>query len=88
MRAGCGAALFVSVLSVSPWLVFAAEAPVRAIVLGIAQDGGVPHIGCAREPCASARRDPSLRRRVACLGLVDERSGRRFLIDAAGPRTR
>ena len=46
------------------------------------QDGGVPHIGCRQPFCVSARRDPSLRRRVACLGLVDELSGLRFLIDA------
>lgn len=54
----------------------------RAIVLGIAQDGGMPHIGCAQEACSRARQDQSLARRVASLGLVDERSGRRFLIDA------
>ncbi|HSB61891.1 MAG TPA: hypothetical protein VLI67_09235, partial [Vicinamibacteria bacterium] len=30
---------------------------VRAIVLGIAQDGGVPHIGCREERCEAARRD-------------------------------
>ena len=55
---------------------------VRAIVLGIAQDGGVPHIGCREERCEAARRDPSRRERVACLGLVDEQEGKRFLIDA------
>lgn len=74
--------LVLSALSVSSWPVLAEEAPVRAVVLGIAQDGGVPHIGCAQELCVSARRDPSRRQRVASLGLVDDRSGRRFLIDA------
>ena len=54
----------------------------RAVVLGIAQDGGVPHIGCRQERCVLARRDPSRRERVACLGLVDEQAGRRFVIDA------
>jgi len=53
---------------------------VRAVVLGIAQDGGVPHIGCRQERCEAARRDPSRRERVASLGLVD--ADRRFLIDA------
>jgi pyrroloquinoline quinone biosynthesis protein B len=57
-------------------------APARAVVLGIAQDGGVPHIGCRQPLCVSARRDPALRQRVACLGLIDEASGQRFLIDA------
>jgi pyrroloquinoline quinone biosynthesis protein B len=55
---------------------------VYAVVLGIAQDGGVPHIGCRQELCVAARRHPERRRRVASLGLVDERSGRRYLIDA------
>jgi pyrroloquinoline quinone biosynthesis protein B len=55
---------------------------VRAIVLGIAQDGGVPQLGCKQDLCVAARRDPSKRERVACLGLVDEAEGRRFLIDA------
>jgi pyrroloquinoline quinone biosynthesis protein B len=59
-----------------------AESRPRAVVLGIAQDGGVPHIGCRQERCVLARRDPSRRERVACLGLVDEQAGRRFLIDA------
>ena len=58
----------------------APAARVRAVVLGIAQDGGVPHIGCRQERCEAARRDPSRRERVASLGLVDE--DRRFLIDA------
>jgi pyrroloquinoline quinone biosynthesis protein B len=58
----------------------AARGP-RAIVLGVAQDGGVPHIGCRQELCMSARADPSQRRRVSSVGLVDP-DGSRFLIDA------
>jgi pyrroloquinoline quinone biosynthesis protein B len=60
----------------------AVDPPVRAVVLGIAQDGGVPHIGCTQPLCVRARRDPSRRQRVACLGLIDDRAGSRFLIDA------
>lgn len=60
-----------------------AETPaVRAVVLGTAQDGGVPHIGCRQDLCVAARNDPSRRRRVACLGLIDDKAGARFLIDA------
>jgi pyrroloquinoline quinone biosynthesis protein B len=54
----------------------------QAIVLGISQDGGVPHAGCRQPLCEAARRDPRLRVRVACLGLIDPASGKRFLIDA------
>jgi pyrroloquinoline quinone biosynthesis protein B len=55
---------------------------VEAVVLGIAQDGGVPHLGCRQKLCVDARRDPSKRRLVASLGLVDDRAGKWFLIDA------
>src|SRR6185503_3101473 len=37
---------------------------VEAVVLGIAQDGGVPHLGCQQALCVRARRDPSARRFV------------------------
>src|SRR5215470_536980 len=55
---------------------------VEAVVLGVAQDGGVPHLGCRQALCVEARRDPSKRRLVAALGLIDPASGKRFLIDA------
>ena len=60
----------------------AAPGGVEAIVLGIAQDGGVPHAGCKQTLCVEARRDPKKRRHVASLGLIDWVSGKRFLIDA------
>lgn len=59
----------------------AAEPP-YALVLGVAQDGGVPHAGCRQRPCEEARKDPSKRKLVASLGLVDPAAGKRFLIDA------
>jgi pyrroloquinoline quinone biosynthesis protein B len=55
---------------------------VEAVILGIAQDGGVPHLGCRQKLCVEARKDPSRRRRVSSLGLVDPSAGKRFLIDA------
>jgi pyrroloquinoline quinone biosynthesis protein B len=60
----------------------AAAPGVRALVLGIAQDGGVPHIGCRQDLCVKARNDPRQRQRVASLGLVDDETDKRFLIDA------
>lgn len=54
----------------------------EAVVLGIAQDGGVPHLGCRQKLCVEARRDPAKRRLVASLGVVDHAAGRRFLVDA------
>lgn len=59
-----------------------AEHPVAAVVLGITQDAGYPHVGCHRACCVPAWRLPLVRRHVACLGLVDFRSRRCWLIDA------
>jgi pyrroloquinoline quinone biosynthesis protein B len=54
-----------------------------AVVLGTAQDGGLPQLGCRRPCCESARLDPGRRRRVASLAVVDPESGRRWLFDAS-----
>lgn len=48
------------------------------IILGVAQDGGVPHIGTA----SPAWKDSSLRRNAACIGIVDPISGQWWMIDA------
>lgn len=53
--------------------------PPYAVVLGIAQDGGVPQAGSKRDP---AWEHPDLRRRVVSLGLVDPVSGSRWLFEA------
>ena len=62
------------------------EAAPYAVVLGIAQDGGVPHAGCRQPLCVDARTDPAKALRVASLGLVDPPAGKRFLIDATPDR--
>ena len=55
---------------------------VEAILLGTAQDGGVPQAGCACNHCLAARADPGLRQYVASLGLVDRDAGQSWLLDA------
>ena len=55
---------------------------VEAILLGTAQDGGVPQAGCYCPRCLIARADPVGRRWVACLALVDHTSHQSWLIDA------
>jgi pyrroloquinoline quinone biosynthesis protein B len=57
-----------------------APSPPYAIVLGTAQDGGYPHVGCACVACRAAAADPEKARRVACLGLVTR--GGIALVDA------
>jgi pyrroloquinoline quinone biosynthesis protein B len=51
------------------------------VVLGTAQDGGVPHVSCSCPRCEAARRDPSRRRGVASIAVIVPSTGRRFLID-------
>ena len=55
---------------------------VEAILLGTAQDGGVPQAGCDCAHCRAARIDPAERRWVACLALVDHVAHQAWLIDA------
>ena len=59
-----------------------ADAP-YVLVLGTAQDGGLPQLGCREACCDAARADPTRRRLVTSLLLVDPRDGRRWLIDAS-----
>lgn len=53
------------------------------LVLGTAQDGGLPQIGCDLACCRAARADASRARAVSSLLLVDPRSGKRWLLDAS-----
>jgi pyrroloquinoline quinone biosynthesis protein B len=57
------------------------------VVLGTAQDAGLPQIGCNDAQCVAARRDPSQRRFASSILLADPRSGSRWLFDA-GPDLR
>ena len=59
------------------------EAGPFVLVLGTAQDGGIPHLGGTAAPDLAARRDPAHRRLVTSLLVVDPRSGRRWLVDAS-----
>ncbi|MDI9403783.1 MAG: MBL fold metallo-hydrolase, partial [Limnohabitans sp.] len=49
------------------------------VVLGIAQDGGVPQAGSFGD---ARWNDPGQRRHVVSLGVVDPSSGKRWIIDA------
>ncbi len=52
------------------------------LVLGTAQDAGVPQVNCFSPNCEAVRQGLRQRPRVASLGVVDPQDGRRFLIDA------
>lgn len=57
---------------------------VSAVVLGIMQDAGLPHVGCRCARCREAFDHPERAGRAACLALVDERAdpAQVWLIDA------
>ncbi|MCI0342132.1 MAG: MBL fold metallo-hydrolase [Planctomycetales bacterium] len=50
-------------------------------VLGIAQDGGVPHLGCRKSCCEGARKDPARRSRVSSVALCHVATGKRWIVD-------
>ncbi len=50
------------------------------VVLGVMQDGGLPHPGCACDRCDAAADGERQREHVACLGLTDGQ--RAYLFDA------
>ena len=52
------------------------------VLLGIAQDGGVPQAGCECPACLAGYTQPESRPLVACLGLIDRRQNAAWLIDA------
>ena len=53
----------------------------HVIVLGVAQDGGFPHIGCFRA-CRLAHSDPTLSKYVVSLALVDSVNKKWWLFEA------
>ncbi|MFP6769052.1 MAG: MBL fold metallo-hydrolase, partial [Planctomycetaceae bacterium] len=52
------------------------------VVLGTAQDAGIPQAGCGCSACVAARECRGLQRRPSCLGIVDSETGGRWIIDA------
>jgi pyrroloquinoline quinone biosynthesis protein B len=52
------------------------------VVLGIAQDGGIPHIGCTTGVCADIRAGRRKAEKVASLGLIERGTGEAYLFDA------
>ena len=52
------------------------------VVLGVAQDAGIPHLNCQQPLCTAIRAGKRRAERVASLGLRDRVSGRAYLFDA------
>ncbi|HEY6358295.1 MAG TPA: MBL fold metallo-hydrolase [Vicinamibacterales bacterium] len=52
------------------------------VVLGIAQDGGIPQLGCEEPICVAIRSGQRKPERVASIGLINPTLKRAYLIDA------
>lgn len=52
------------------------------VVLGIAQDAGIPQMGCETPFCKLARKNPALQQTVASIALVDPAAKSRWIFDA------
>lgn len=52
------------------------------VVLGTAQDGGYPQAACKKICCAPLWEDPSRRRHVSCIAIIDPGTSQRWIIDA------
>lgn len=52
-------------------------------VLGVAQDGGYPHIGCKKVCCNNFYRGKNKRKSVVSLGLVDKKNKQKWLFEAS-----
>lgn len=57
------------------------ESGVLVQVLGTAQDGGIPHIGCYCPNCLRAREDARFSRLISSLGLIDLEEKKYFILD-------
>lgn len=51
-------------------------------VVGTAQDGGIPHIGCSCPNCQRAWQDPRFSRLISSLALFDLKENKTILVDA------
>jgi pyrroloquinoline quinone biosynthesis protein B len=54
----------------------------RLVVLGVAQDAGIPHLNCQQPFCASIRSGQRRAEKVSSIGLVDRVSGAAYVFDA------
>ncbi len=52
------------------------------VVLGITQDGGMPHPGCTKPPCADVYAGTRRAEKVSCVGLVNREADLAYMIDA------
>ena len=83
MTARLAAAIVVAVLALAPPYLAAPQSSAwELVVLGIAQDAGIPQLGCDQALCRSIRAGKRRPERVSSLGLVNRTTGQAYLFDA------
>ena len=75
-------ALFVVVAALAAWPPAQDTGSWELVVLGRAQDAGIPHLGCTQAACVDRREGRRPVERVASLGVRHTGTGRAFLFDA------
>lgn len=70
---------FLSGIFLLAWMLTCMAQPVR--VLGVAQDGGFPHIGCQAK-CQEIYLNPEMKRFVVSLAVIDETNQQWYLFEA------
>ena len=58
------------------------ETSVLIRILGTAQDGGIPQLGCYCKNCLRARKDPRFARLISSIAILDLKERKYFLLDA------
>jgi len=58
------------------------DTSLKIIVLGVAQDGGYPHIGCSRNCCNLAWKNDSVKKNVVALALINSKEKKWWLFEA------
>ncbi|MGE3273784.1 MAG: MBL fold metallo-hydrolase [Vicinamibacterales bacterium] len=77
------AVLLSGLMAVAIWATPGAQAPDwEVVVLGRAQDAGIPQLGCRQALCTSIREGRRAPEKVSSLGLVDRTTGRAYVFDA------
>lgn len=64
-------------------LAFASYAQPQLIILGVAQDGGYPHIGCRKQCCTQAWFNPGNKRYVVSFAVADPENKQWWLFEAS-----
>ena len=64
------------------WSSAAAQSGWELVVLGIAQDAGIPQLGCTQALCASVRDGKRAPERVSSIGVINRALNKAYLFDA------